>query len=74
MTLANEISRQTANYDPAIERHDDGSLTFQWPIRQRGNWRLTITRLCSVTGIEPELFSKSLIRGLICLHLPEGIA
>ena len=74
MTFADVISQRTENYGPAIERHCDGAITFHWPIRTPRGATLTITRISDLTGLDDDLFYKSLMRGEITLHIPGELA
>lgn len=68
MTFADTISRDTAAHNPEIQRHDDGSLTFQWKRTRRH----MAACLADLTGLDVELFGR---RGdLILLHIPQGIS
>ena len=64
---ANEISRRTAKYDPAIER-DASGVTFHWPRR----WPVMREALASLIGIEKDMLVVR--QDEITLHVPAEIA
>ena len=74
MSFANAVSAKTAAYDPAIERHENGDITFHWPIKnERRAYRQRET-LAGLIGIEEDMLDVRPMLRRITLHVPAGIA
>lgn len=72
-TFADEISLATMGLETRVERHADG-VTISWPIYRTGGVLTTIARLVRLTGIDAELFERSIATGRIYLDMPSEIA
>ena len=66
MTYADTISMHTAQFDPEIERHANGDLTFYW--RQF----VPSETINEALGLEDMV--GCLADGTPCLHVPKAIA
>ena len=73
-TFADDIALQTRDFEPCVNRFED-NVEISWPIWSNGGLRkATISRLAAVTGIDSELFHKSIMKGRIYLDMPIEIA
>ena len=69
----NELTRRTARYEPAIERHENGDVSIHWPLQLPGGNSLRVAWLANASGLDEELFARSVWNNRITLHVPAGV-
>ena len=75
--LANDISRNTERFDPAIRREPNGDMYFCWPIQQSWNHARILDqreRIADAIGIEADMIEVSQLQHELLLHVPAEMA
>ena len=75
--LANDIARNTEQFDTAIRREPNGDIYFCWPIQHGWN-RVRILaqreRIAAAIGIEADMIEISQLQHELLLHVPAELA
>jgi len=73
MTFLDKIITDTAQFDPSIQRHKDGSVTVYWRSSMYGN-SIKKSRIAAIVGVDADMIVGVNLSQFWALDIPKEIA
>lgn len=70
MTFLDKIINDTAQFDPSIKRHKDGSVTVYWRSHMYGN-AIKKSRIAAIVGVDADMIVGVNLSQLWALDIPK---